>query len=85
MSEELVVLRTFSDDIAAGMARLCLQKAGIRSFMRKNNKVAQRPHSQRTTSVHLVANRADVERAHQIFNSSMRRFFSSAPIKLEIL
>jgi hypothetical protein len=85
MSEELVVFRTFSDEIAAGMAKLGLQKAGIRTFVRKNNKVGQQPHSQRTTSVHLVTNRADVERAHQIFNSSIRPFFSSAPIKLEIL
>jgi Putative prokaryotic signal transducing protein len=65
MTEE-VVLKTFTNEIDAGMTQQLLQEAGVRAFVFKDDGGGMEPHLQRTTGVRLVVSRADAERAHQI-------------------
>ena len=69
MSEEVVVLKTFNNEIDAGMTQQVLQNAGVRAFIFKDDGGGMEPHLQRTTGVRLVVNRADAERAHQILRT----------------
>jgi len=73
MSEEVVVLKTFNNEIDAGMTQQVLQNAGVRAFIFKDDGGGMEPHLQRTTGVRLVVNHADAERAHQI----LRTFISN--------
>lgn len=69
MSEEVVVLKIFSNEIDAGMTQQMLQEAGVRAFVFKDDGGGMEPHLQQTTGVRLVVNRADAERAHQILGT----------------
>ena len=69
MSEEVVVLKTFNNEIDAGMTQQVLQNAGVRAFIFKDDGGGMEPHLQRTTGVRLVVNRADAERAQQILRT----------------
>ena len=64
MSEEVVVLKTFNNEIEAGMAQQVLQEAGITAFLFKDDAGGMEPQLQRTNGVRLVVNRADAQRAH---------------------
>ena len=66
MSEEVVVLKIFSNEIDAGMTQQVLQEAGVKAFVFKDDGGGMEPHLQRTNGVRLVVNRADAERGHQI-------------------
>ena len=66
MSEEVVVLKIFNNEIDAGMAQQMLQNAEVRAFVFKDDGGGMEPHLQRTTGVRLLVNRADAERAQQI-------------------
>jgi hypothetical protein len=66
MSEEVVVLKIFNNEIEAGMAQQVLQEAGMKAFVFKDDAGGMEPQLQRTTGVRLVVNRADAERAHQM-------------------
>ena len=65
MSEE-VVLKTFSNEIDAGMAQQMLQDAGVKAFVFKDDGGGMKPHLQRTNGVRLVVKRADAEPARKI-------------------
>ena len=65
MSEE-VVLKTFSNEIDAGMAQQMLQDAGVKAFVFKDDGGGMEPHLQRTNGVRLVVKRADAEPARKI-------------------
>jgi hypothetical protein len=69
MSEEVVVLKIFNNEIDAGMAQQMLQYAGVRAFVSKDDGGGMEPHLQRTTGVRLVVNGADAEHAHQILGT----------------
>ena len=69
MSEEVVILKIFSNEIDAGMTQQMLQEAGVRAFVFKDDGGGMEPHLQRTNGVRLVVNRADAERAHQILRT----------------
>ena len=66
MSEELIVLKIFNNEIDAEIAQQIIQEAGLRGFVFKDDGGGMEPHLQRTIGVRLVVNRADAERAHQI-------------------
>jgi nitrogen regulatory protein PII-like uncharacterized protein len=65
MSEQMVILRVFNNEIDAGMAQQVLQEAGMTAFVFKDDAGGMEPQLQRTIGVRLVVNRADAERAHQ--------------------
>jgi hypothetical protein len=69
MSEEVVVLKTFNNEIEAGMAQQVLQGAGITAFLFKDDAGGMEPQLQRTNGVRLVVNRADVQRAHKMLKT----------------
>ena len=69
MSEELLVLRVFDNEIDAGMAQQVLQVGGITAFVFKDDAGGMEPQLQRTHGVHLVVNRADAEHAHKMLNT----------------
>jgi hypothetical protein len=69
MSEEVVVLKTFNNEIDAEMAQELLQNAGVRSFVFKDDAGGMEPQLQLTGGVRLIVNRSDAENAHQILGS----------------
>ncbi|MGH9972098.1 MAG: putative signal transducing protein [Pyrinomonadaceae bacterium] len=69
MSEEVIVLKVFNNEIDAGMAQQMLQAGGVRAFVFKDDGGGMEPHLQRTIGVRLVVNRADADRAHQILRT----------------
>jgi hypothetical protein len=66
MSEEPIVLKTFNNEIDAGLARQSLQDTGVEAFIFKDDAGGMEPHLQLTGGVRLVVSRDDAERAHQI-------------------
>lgn len=69
MPDEIVTLRVFNNDIDAGMAQQVLEDAGVTAFVFKDDAGGMEPHLQRTAGVHLVVNRADLPRAHELLST----------------
>ena len=69
MSDEVVVLKTFNNEIEAGMAQQVLQEAGMTSFVFKDDAGGMEPQLQRTQGVRLVVNRVDARRAHKLLKT----------------
>ncbi|HEY6121311.1 MAG TPA: DUF2007 domain-containing protein [Pyrinomonadaceae bacterium] len=69
MSEQIVVLKIFNNEIDAGMAQQVLQDAGVTAFVFKDDAGGMEPHLQRTAGVRLVVNSADAEHAHKMLRS----------------
>lgn len=69
MSDEVVVLKTFNNEIEAGMAQQVLQEAGMTAFVSKDDAGGMEPHLQRTNGVRLVVNRVDAHRAHKLLET----------------
>lgn len=68
-SDEMVVLKTFNNEIEAGMAQQLLQEAGMTAFVFKDDAGGMEPHLQRTNGVRLVVNRIDASRAHKLLQT----------------
>jgi Putative prokaryotic signal transducing protein len=66
MTEETVVLKVFTTEIDASMARDVLQDEGVKAFISKDDGGGMEPHLQRTNGVCLVVNRDDIDRACRI-------------------
>ena len=69
MSDDVVVLKVFSSEIEAGMARQVLQDGGVNAFIFKDDAGGMEPHLQRTAGVRLLVNRVDAESADQILEA----------------
>lgn len=69
MSDEVVVLKTFNNEIEAGMAQQVLQQAGMTAFVFKDDAGGMEPQLQRTNGVRLVVNRVDARRAHKLLKT----------------
>ena len=69
MSEEVVVLKTFNNEIEAGMAQQVLHEAGVTSFVFKDDAGGMEPQLQQTNGVRLVVNRADVQHAREMLKT----------------
>jgi hypothetical protein len=69
MSDDVIVLKVFSSEIEAGMARQILQDRGVNAFIFKDDAGGMEPHLQRTSGVRLLVNRVDAESAHQILEA----------------
>jgi Putative prokaryotic signal transducing protein len=66
MPEETVILKVFTTEMDANMARDVLQDEGVSAFVFKDDGGGMEPHLQRTNGVRLVVNRGDVDRARKI-------------------
>jgi putative signal transducing protein len=66
MSDEVVVLKTFNNEIEAGMAQQVLQEAGLTAFVSKDDAGGMEPQLQRTNGVRLIVTRADAQRAYKL-------------------
>ena len=69
MSKEMVVLKTFNNEIEAEMAQQVLQEAGVTAFVSKDDAGGMEPQLQRTNGVRLVVNRVDVQHAHNMLKT----------------
>ena len=69
MPEDVVVIKTFSNEIEAGMALQVLEEANMKAFVFKDDAGGMEPHLQRTNGVRLVVLRADAERAHKLLSA----------------
>jgi len=67
--DEVVELKTFNNEVEAGMAQQVLQEAGITAFLFKDDAGGMEPQLQRTNGVRLVVNRADAQRAHKMLKT----------------
>jgi len=63
---DLVVLRTFLNDIDAQLAKTALEAADIDSMIRADDAGGMRPHLWVGSGVELVVRAEDVERANEI-------------------
>ena len=69
MSDDILVLKTFSNEIEAGIAQQVLQNGGVNAFIFKDDAGGMEPHLQRTSGVRLLVNRVDAESAHRILGA----------------
>ena len=69
MSDELVILKIFNNEVDARMAQEVVQEAGMSAYVFKDDGGGMEPHLQRTIGVRLVVRRAQAERAHQILGT----------------
>ena len=69
MSDEPVVIKTFSNETDVEMAYQVLEESGVRAFVFKDDAGGMEPHLQRTGGVGLVVTRADAERDRQILQT----------------
>jgi hypothetical protein len=69
MSDEVVVLKTFNNEIEAGMAQQVLQEAGMSAFIFKDDAGGMEPQLQRTNGVRLVISRVDAHRAQKLLRT----------------
>ena len=69
MSDEVVVLKTFNNEIEAGMAQQVLQEAGMTAFVFKDDAGGMEPQLQRTNGVRLVVSRIDARRAQKLLKT----------------
>ena len=69
MSDEVVVIQTFSNETDATMAQQMLQESGVRAFVLKDDAGGMEPHLQRTRGVRLVVKPDDAKRARKILET----------------
>lgn len=69
MSEEVVVLKTFNNEIDAEMAQQVLHEAGVTAFVFKDDAGGMEPQLQQTNGVRLVVNRADAQHAQKMLKT----------------
>ncbi len=69
MSDEPVVVKTFSNETDTEMANQVLQESGVSAFIFKDDAGGMEPHLQRTGGVRLVVTRSDAERAREILQT----------------
>lgn len=69
MSDEIVVLRVFDNEVEAQMAQQMLRDAGVATFIFKDDGGGMEPHLQRTNGVRLLLNSDDAVRAQDILQA----------------
>lgn len=71
MSDEVVILEVFNNEVDARMAQDELQKVGVRAYVFKDDGGGMEPHLQQTIGVRLVAPRAQAELARQVLGTRL--------------
>jgi hypothetical protein len=81
MSQQMVLLKSFSNDIDARMAQLKLLKTGVRAFVVRDDEGPSEPRPQPKNGLRLVTNIGDAVRAREALN----RLYLQSAIELEIV
>ncbi len=69
MSSDIAVIKVFSNEIDASMAKQVLEDSGIKAFIFKDDAGGMEPQLQLTSGVRLLISRADAVRAFQIIQT----------------
>lgn len=69
MPHDIIVLRTFSNEIEASMAQQALEDSGVKAFVMKDDAGGMEPHLQRSGGVRLLINEADAGQAAEILQT----------------
>lgn len=69
MTRDVVVLKIFSTELDAGMAKENLESAGIPAFIMKDDAGGMLPSMQATEGVKLIVAKKDAEEAAKILES----------------
>lgn len=69
MSDEVAVIRIYSNEMEAIMAKQVLEESGVTAFVFADDAGGMEPQLQRTSGVRLVVSRADAERASEILQT----------------
>jgi len=69
MSDEIVIVEVFNNEVDARMAQDKLLKAGVSAYVFKDDGGGMEPHLQQTLGVRLVARRAHAEVARQVLGT----------------
>ena len=69
MSDELVTVKIFSNEIEASMAGQMLEQSGVKCFVSSDDAGGMEPQLQMTMGVRLVVSRADAERSLEILKT----------------
>lgn len=69
MSNDVVAIKIFSNEMEAIMAQQVLEESGLVSFVLMDDAGGMEPHLQRTSGVRLVVSRPDAARASEILQS----------------
>ena len=69
MSDQVVVLKTFNNEIEAAMAQQVLQEAGMTAFVSKDDAGGMEPQLQQTNGVRLIVCSVDARRAHKLLKT----------------
>ena len=69
MSDQVVVLKTFNNEIEAAMAQQVLQEAGMTAFVSKDDAGGMEPQLQQTNGVRLIVSSVDARRAHKLLKA----------------
>ena len=69
MTDELVNIRTFSNEMDASMAQQILERSDISSFVSADDAGGMEPQLQASMGVRLIVNRVDAERALEILRT----------------
>ena len=69
MPEEMVVLKTFSNEIDAGLAQQILGESGVVAFVLKDDVGGMEPQLQLTSGVRLIVSSANAARAHRLLKT----------------
>lgn len=82
VSEEMVVLKTFSNEIDAGLAQQILGESGVMAFVFKDDVGGMEPQLQLTSGVRLIVSNSNAGRAHRVLKTlttAASRSHSSTP------
>lgn len=69
MPDDITVIRTFSNEMDAEMARQMLRNAGIEAFVFKDDAGGMEPYLQLTNSVRLVVSKENANRAYEVIQT----------------
>ncbi len=65
MSDEVIELKTYDNEIDALMVQQMLQQTGVQASISKDDGGGMEPQLQRTMGVRLLVNRSELERAQK--------------------
>ncbi len=69
MPDDITVIRTFSNEMDAEMARQMLRNAGVEAFVFKDDAGGMEPYLQLTNSVRLVVSKENAGRAYEVIQT----------------
>ncbi len=69
MNSDLILIRNYTSDIEAKMAKMLLEENGIDAMIHKDDSGSMRPHFQKILGVQLFVRKNEIEQAEEILQS----------------